>query len=124
MVQCKIWIKRNIPYRYPSFEYQQTEVHSRSNLRQCVNLYLPMHSWTKIEQKAILKQVTEFAERSWTSKQKQQKHNQMEISIVEQKPMICYTVGGAWTIGHRAQTNVHEILKTMCRYEWFYQSKF
>jgi acetyl esterase/lipase len=123
----KIWIKRDFPYRCPSFEYQQTPVKSRRTLRQCVNLYLPMHSWSPQEQTIIEKEVDLLYKESWNgmsqsfsssssvSNRGRDQQGTWDISMVGKRPMIFYVVGGSWMMGNRAQANVHDMLKTMCR---------
>lgn len=112
----KIWVKRDIPYRTPSFDYRQTSFQDRSSLRQCVNLYLPMHSWNESEQIAINKQINSLSKRCWKSEsQRKQESSYMDIQMVGSRPIICYSVGGSWMMGNRGQRNVHDILKTFCR---------
>jgi hypothetical protein len=95
----KIWIKRDIPYRYPSCEYLQTVEQDRCRLRQCVNIMLPMHAWTPEEQKQITKQVKQLVNHCWKRRDMQAKSELKIVSSISKHPVICYAVGGSWMKG-------------------------
>jgi acetyl esterase/lipase len=110
------WVVKNVPYGQRD-EVQAWLAHAKGDLNECsraMDIYMPLRliGHHQVEMDDFLQTVRQG--KRWRN------HHKKTVDVDDKQdntsfPMVLVVHGGAWGMGSRAQSNLHQICKTMCR---------